>query len=96
MNQLRDHPLICSMLKSSINVNSMLHNHQPLVSLTVINIRYLHFHKYHIGLDFSGFIEAFFLLAQRKYSTAETIFDSVTELVDTCMARLNPSINESD
>ncbi|CAF3090831.1 unnamed protein product [Rotaria socialis] len=47
------------------------------------------------GLDFPAFIEAFFLLSQRKYSNSYTLVDSVTELVKTCIRHLDPSADES-
>ncbi|CAF2088622.1 unnamed protein product [Rotaria magnacalcarata] len=46
------------------------------------------------GLDFPAFIEAFFLLSQRKYSNSYTLLDSVTELLKTCIRHLDPSVDE--
>jgi hypothetical protein len=47
-----------------------------------------------IGLHFPAFIEAFFLLCQRKYPTF-TLLDGVTELVNSCMSHLDPCVEES-
>ncbi|CAF1219640.1 unnamed protein product [Adineta ricciae] len=40
------------------------------------------------GLDFSVFIEAFFLLSQRKYPNS-SLLESVTQLIDSCIHHLN-------
>jgi hypothetical protein len=53
---------------------------------------YLHIDMYDLcilGLDFTKFIEAFFLLAQRKHSTSCILLDSVTELIDYCIPHLD-------
>jgi hypothetical protein len=59
---------------------------------------YLRFDGYNfclVGLLFPAFIEAFFLLSQRKYSTSCTLLDSVTELINSCMGHLNLCVEES-
>ncbi len=56
---------------------------------------YLRFDFSLVGLHFPAFIEAFFLLAQRKYSTSCTLLDSVTELVKSCICHLDLCIEES-
>jgi len=58
---------------------------------------YLRFNGYDlrlIGLHFPAFIEAFFLLSQRKYPTF-TLLDGVTELVNSCMSHLDLCVEES-
>jgi hypothetical protein len=47
-----------------------------------------------IGLHFPAFIEAFFLLSQRKYSTSCTLLDSVTELIKSCLHHLDLCVEE--
>ncbi|CAF3988772.1 unnamed protein product [Rotaria magnacalcarata] len=41
------------------------------------------------GLPFSAFIEAFFLLSQRKFPSSPSLLDSVSQLVNTCIRNLN-------
>ncbi|UJR11137.1 hypothetical protein I4U23_015318 [Adineta vaga] len=41
-----------------------------------------------VGLDFSAFIEAFFLLSQRKYPTC-SLLDGVTAMIDSCNHHLH-------
>lgn len=41
------------------------------------------------GLPFAAFIEAFFLLAQRKYPTSHSLIDCVSQLVTVCIRQLN-------
>ncbi|CAF3669711.1 unnamed protein product [Rotaria sp. Silwood1] len=40
-------------------------------------------------LPFSAFIEAFFLLSQRKFPSAHSLLDSVSQLVNVCVRNLN-------
>lgn len=42
-----------------------------------------------LGLPFAAFIEAFFLLSQRKYPSSHALIDSVSQLVTTCIRQLN-------
>ena len=42
-----------------------------------------------IGLPFTAFVEAFFLLSQRKYPNASSLLESVAELVPICVRHLN-------
>lgn len=42
-----------------------------------------------LGLPFSAFIEAFFLLSQRKFPNAQSLLDSVSQLVSVCVRNLN-------
>ncbi len=59
---------------------------------------YLRFNGYDlrlIGLHFPAFIEAFFLLSQRKYPTSCTLLDGVTELVNSCISHLDLCVEES-
>ncbi|CAM2703411.1 unnamed protein product [Rotaria socialis] len=41
------------------------------------------------GLPFTAFIEAFFLLSQRKFPSSPSLLDSVSQLVNTCIRNLN-------
>lgn len=41
------------------------------------------------GLPFAAFIEAFFLLSQRKFPTSHSLLDSVSQLVNVCVRNLN-------
>jgi hypothetical protein len=45
-----------------------------------------------LGLPFAAFIEAFFLLSQRKFPNAHNLFDSVNQLVNICIRHLNPTL----
>lgn len=42
-----------------------------------------------LGLPFTAFIEAMYLLSQRKYPTAHSLLDSVSQLVNECVRNLN-------
>lgn len=42
-----------------------------------------------LGLPFPAFIEAFFLLSQRKFPTSHSLLDSVSQLVNVCVRNLN-------
>jgi CCR4-NOT transcriptional regulation complex NOT5 subunit len=42
-----------------------------------------------LGLPFSAFIEAFFLLSQRKFPSTHSLIDSVSQLVNVCVRNLN-------
>jgi hypothetical protein len=42
-----------------------------------------------LGLPFSAFIEAFFLLSQRKFPASQSLLDSVSQLVNVCVRNLN-------
>jgi hypothetical protein len=42
-----------------------------------------------IGLPFPAFIEAFFLLSQRKFPSTHSLLDSVSQLVNVCVRNLN-------
>ena len=42
-----------------------------------------------LGLPFAAFIEAFFLLSQRKYPHAPSLLDSVNHLLSTCARHMN-------
>ncbi len=56
----------------------------PLTALTVSLSIYLI-----LGLPFSAFLEAFFLLSQRKFPSAHSLLDSVSQLVNVCVRNLN-------
>ncbi|CAF1423349.1 unnamed protein product [Rotaria sordida] len=47
------------------------------------------------GLNFSAFVEAFFLVAQRKYPTSSSLLEIVTELVESCIHHLDLVVDES-
>ncbi|CAF1172736.1 unnamed protein product [Adineta steineri] len=47
------------------------------------------------GLPFSAFIEAFFLLSQRKFPDASSLLDSVTQLLTICVRNINLSLQNS-
>ncbi|CAF1040081.1 unnamed protein product [Adineta steineri] len=47
------------------------------------------------GLPFSAFIEAFFLLSQRKFPDATSLLDSVTQLLTICVRNINLSLQNS-
>ncbi|CAF2672261.1 unnamed protein product [Rotaria sp. Silwood2] len=44
------------------------------------------------GLPFAAFIEAFFLLSQRKFPNAQDLFDSVNQLLNICIRHLNSAL----
>ncbi len=59
---------------------------------------FLRFDRYDfclVGLNFPAFVEAFFLLSQRKYPTSCSLIDSVTELVEFCIRHLDVCVEES-
>jgi hypothetical protein len=45
-----------------------------------------------LGLPFAAFIEAFFLLSQRKFPNSHNLIDSVNHLVNICIRHLNPTL----
>ena len=45
------------------------------------------------GLPFAAFIEAFFLLSQRKFPTSHSLLDSVSQLVNVCVRNLNACLH---
>lgn len=45
-----------------------------------------------LGLPFAAFIEAFFLLSQRKYPNAQNLLDSLNHLVLSCIRHLNSAL----
>lgn len=47
-----------------------------------------------IGLNFSAFVETFFLLSQRKYPACSDVFERVNQMVDSCLSHLN--LSDSD
>lgn len=49
----------------------------------------------HLGLPFSAFVEAFFLLSQRKFPNASSLLDSVNRLVQHSTRHLNSAISNS-
>ena len=53
-------------------------------------ISLLFFH--HEGLPFSAFVEAFFLLSQRKFPSAPSLLDSVDHLLHHCNRHLNSTL----
>jgi hypothetical protein len=48
----------------------------------------LHFFLF-LGLPFSAFIEAFFLLSQRKFPSSHSLLDSVSQLVNVSVRNIN-------
>jgi hypothetical protein len=48
-----------------------------------------------IGLPFAAFIEAFFLLSQRKFPNTHNLFDSVNQLLDICLRHLHSVLQTS-
>ena len=46
-------------------------------------------------MPFSAFIEAFFLLSQRKFPDTHSLLDSVNQLVNICVHNLNSSLQTS-
>jgi hypothetical protein len=44
---------------------------------------------YFLGLPFSAFIEAFFLLSQRKFPSSHSLLDSVSQLVNVSVRNIN-------
>jgi len=45
-----------------------------------------------LGLPFPAFLEAFFLLSQRKFPNAHSLLDSVNDLIDICVHHINPTL----
>ncbi len=50
---------------------------------------------FYIGLPFAAFIEAFFLLSQRKFPHTHNLFDSVNHLLTLCFRYLNCVVQTS-
>ncbi len=48
---------------------------------------------YLLGLPFTAFVEAFFLLSQRKFPNASNLLESVTQLVNICTRHLNLTLD---
>lgn len=54
----------------------------------------MNFFIWFLGLNFAGFIDAFFLLAQRKSSSSATLFESVNDLTQFCLEQMNLNHDE--
>ena len=79
---------ISSTIKSSVNGNSSSYERPRPVSI-VYSRGGKTGSSSHLGLPFAAFVEAFFLLSQRKYPHSHALIDSVSQLVSICIRHLN-------
>ena len=87
MRQSRHHRLIFFTIKSNENGNNLFY--ETLLRRVRVKTKFSNCRIFRLGLPFSAFVEAFFLLSQRKYPTAHSLLDSVSQLVNECVRNLN-------
>ncbi|CAF3532594.1 unnamed protein product [Rotaria sp. Silwood1] len=86
--QFRSFANICGIINETITAPSIdilyyqiLRKWQQFVARTTLT-----------GLPFAAFIEAFFLLSQRKFPNAQNLFDSVDQLLNICIRHLTSAL----
>ena len=89
MKQSRRHRSIFYTIKYFVNGNNSYFVRTCQVSFNINSNFISACTSRSLGLPFSAFIEAFFLLSQRKYPTSHSLIDSVSQLVTVCIRQLN-------